>query len=58
MPRRNIYKRTDGKWAWQLIADNGYIIATDGGQGYNNEVDCRSISDRVINGGYGNATSN
>ena len=55
MPERQIYKRTDGKWAWRLLADNGYVIATDGGQGYNNESDCRAISDRVINGGYSSA---
>ena len=34
MAERLIYKRTDGKWAWRLTADNGQIIATDAGQGY------------------------
>jgi uncharacterized protein YegP (UPF0339 family) len=30
------YRRTDGRWAWRLLADNGQPIATDGGQGYEN----------------------
>jgi uncharacterized protein YegP (UPF0339 family) len=49
---RILYKRSDGKWAWRLEADNGRIIATDGGQGYNNESDCRSMADRIIGGEY------
>ena len=35
------FTRTDGKWAWRLIASNGQdIVATDGGQGYENRDDC------------------
>jgi hypothetical protein len=26
--------RSDGKFAWRIVADNGQIVATDGGQGY------------------------
>jgi uncharacterized protein YegP (UPF0339 family) len=52
MAERLVYKRSDGKWAWRLKADNGAIIATDGGQGYNNEGDCRTMADRVIGGYY------
>jgi uncharacterized protein YegP (UPF0339 family) len=55
MSERVLYTRTDGKWAWRLVADNGRIIATDGGQGYNNEDDARTMADRVIGGYYKNA---
>jgi uncharacterized protein YegP (UPF0339 family) len=56
MSERNVYKRADGKWAWRLKADNGAIIATDGGQGYNNESDARSMADRIIAGEFKSAT--
>lgn len=51
---RLLYTRTDGKWAWHLKV-NGRIIATDGGQGYENEADTRKIADRVIGGTYADA---
>jgi uncharacterized protein YegP (UPF0339 family) len=35
-----IYRRADGKYAWRLKAGNGEIIATDGGQGFENHEDC------------------
>lgn len=51
------YKRTDGKWAWRLTADNGSVVAVDGGQGYNNYSDCQAMADKVvISGGYSDAT--
>jgi uncharacterized protein YegP (UPF0339 family) len=46
-----LYKRADGKWAWQLLA-YGDIIATDGGQGYESLADARAMSERVIAGYY------
>jgi uncharacterized protein YegP (UPF0339 family) len=55
MAERVLYARADGKWAWRLKADNGQIIATDGGQGYNNEADARSMADRVISGEFKDA---
>ncbi len=55
MAERNIYKRADGRWAWRLKADNGQIIATDGGQGYNSEDDCRTMANRVVEGYYSDA---
>jgi uncharacterized protein YegP (UPF0339 family) len=55
MAERVLFKRADGKWAWRLIADNSEIIATDGGQGYENEDDCRSMADRIISGEFKNA---
>jgi uncharacterized protein YegP (UPF0339 family) len=50
-----LYTRSDGKWAWRLVADNGKVIATDGGQGYENESDCRDIADRVVGGAFKDA---
>ena len=50
MARRTLFTRDDGKWAWRLKADNGQIIATDGGQGYENEEDARNMADKIISG--------
>jgi uncharacterized protein YegP (UPF0339 family) len=50
------FKRSDGKWAWQLTADNGKVVAVDGAQGYENYSDCQAMADKVvINGGFKNA---
>jgi len=37
------YQRTDMKWAWRMFARNGQIIATDGGQGYENRHDATQM---------------
>jgi uncharacterized protein YegP (UPF0339 family) len=50
-----VYQRADCKWAWRLRADNNEIIATDGGQGYENEADARDMADRIISGEFKNA---
>jgi uncharacterized protein YegP (UPF0339 family) len=55
MAERNLYVRSDGKWAWRLKADNGEIIATDGGQGYENEDDARAMADSIIRGDFADA---
>lgn len=55
MAIRLLFKRSDGKWAWNLKADNGEIIATDGGQGYDNEADARNMADRIIGGEFADA---
>jgi uncharacterized protein YegP (UPF0339 family) len=55
MSKRILYTREDGKWAWRLVADNGKIIATDGGQGYEEEDDARNMADRIIGGEFKNA---
>ena len=54
MAERVLYKRQDGKWAWQLLI-NGRVVATDGGQGYSNESDARSMADRIIAGEFHDA---
>lgn len=55
MAKRLVYQRKDCKWAWQLTADNGKIIATDGSQGYEKEADARAMADRVIGGEFAKA---
>lgn len=55
MAKRVVIERTDGKWGWRLEADNGRIIATDGGQGYENEADARDMADRIISGEFRHA---
>ncbi len=55
MAKRVVYQRTDKKWSWRLRADNGTIIATDGGQGYENKDDAKSIADRIIGGEFKDA---
>ena len=52
MAELNVYKRSDGKWAWRLRADNGEIIAVDGGQGYENMSDARDMSDEIVRGDF------
>ena len=52
--KRLVYKRKDDKWAWNLTV-NGEVVATDGGQGYENESDARSMADRIINGEFSDA---
>ena len=51
---RLLYKRVDGKWAWNLTV-SGNIVATDGSQGYENEDDAREMSNRIINGEFSDA---
>jgi uncharacterized protein YegP (UPF0339 family) len=48
MAKLLVFQRDDDKWAWHLEADNGQIIATDGGQGYEHEADCQRIADSVV----------
>jgi uncharacterized protein YegP (UPF0339 family) len=50
-----VYRRKDGKWAWKLIAENGQIIATDGGQGYEHRQDAFEMASTIIEGGYRDA---
>jgi hypothetical protein len=52
---RLLFERDDGKWGWHLTADDNRIIATDGNQGYDNEVDARDMADRVISGEFKDA---
>jgi len=42
--RTEVYKRADDRWAWRVVAENGNIIATDGGQAYENRADCEGMA--------------
>ena len=42
-----VYRREDAKFAWRLVADNGDIVATDGGQGYENMSDCVEMARKL-----------
>lgn len=52
MATRVVVERKDGKWGWELKADNGKIIATDGSQGYEKESAAREMADRIIGGEF------
>ena len=54
MVERVVYRRVDGKWAWQLIAF-GDVIALDGGQGFASEEEAAAAAESVIRGDYRNA---
>lgn len=54
MAKRLVYKRADGRWAWNLTV-NGRVVATDGNQGYENESDARQMADRIIGGEFADA---
>ena len=47
-----LYRRTDGKWAFRIKASNGEIVATDGGQGYDSKSDARGTLERVMRGEF------
>jgi uncharacterized protein YegP (UPF0339 family) len=51
-----VYERPDRRWAWRLKADNGQIVATNGGEGYPDESSCQFMAEQiVINGGFRDA---
>lgn len=42
------FQRVDRRWDWhRLDAFNGQIIATSGGQGYEDEGECKRMARRV-----------
>ncbi len=47
-----VYKRSDGKWAFRIKAANGQVVATDGSQGYNSKVDARATLTKILAGDY------
>ncbi len=55
MAKLEIYRRADRKWAWRLKADNGFIVATDGGQGYEDKSTCKQYGVAVTTGAYRDA---
>lgn len=55
MAKRILYTRNDGRWAWRLEAEDGRIIAADGGLGYDNESDARDMAEKIIGGHFKDA---
>ncbi len=47
-----VYKRSDGKWAFRVKASNGQVVATDGSQGYEAKADARSTLQKLMAGDY------
>ncbi len=47
-----IYKRKDGNWAFRVKASNGQVVATDGGQGYNDKSSATSTLTKLMAGEY------
>jgi len=47
-----LYKRTDGKWAFRVKASNGEAVATDGGQGYSAKASARSTLEKLLRCDY------
>ena len=47
-PCIEVYRREDKRWAWRLRAANKKIIATDGGQGYENKQDAVDMADKIV----------
>ncbi len=48
MSSLHCFRRSDSKWAWRLTADNGQVVAVDGGQGYDNYLDCQTMADKIV----------
>lgn len=46
-----VYQRSDGKWAWRVVAANGQITATDGGQGFSRRIDAQRGLDHQVGSG-------
>ena len=47
-----VFKRTDGRWAWRIrSANNGQIIATDGSQGFENREDAAQMMLEILGDG-------
>lgn len=46
--RRTVFLRKDGLWDWHIVAPNGEIIATSGGQGFTERNDAAEAMDRAV----------
>ncbi len=42
------YLRSDGLWDWRLIAQNGQIVSTSGGQGFTERNDAWEAVERIL----------
>jgi len=47
-----LYKRSDSKWAFRVMADNNVIVVVDGSQGYSNKADAKETLQKLMKGDY------
>ena len=48
-----LFKGSDGKWAFRVKASNGRVVATDGGPpGYKSKSEARSVLSKLLKGDY------
>lgn len=50
--RYQVWKRGDDKWVYRVVASNGQIVSTDGGQGYENKDDAATILQKLFGAVY------
>jgi uncharacterized protein YegP (UPF0339 family) len=49
--RGEIFRGSDGRWAFRVKASNGKVVATDGGPpGYESKTQARRILGRLLRG--------
>lgn len=46
--RIEVFERVDGKYGFRAIGRNNEIVATDGGQGYENDHDAANTAGGVV----------
>lgn len=56
MASRIVYERKDGSWGWKLRSDEGEFVATNGNFHYKTEKEARTIADRILSGGFKDAS--
>ncbi|MFL6098574.1 MAG: YegP family protein [Actinomycetales bacterium] len=47
-----VYKRSDGLYAFRIKSANGQIVATDGNQGYSTRASAETIASNITKGEY------
>lgn len=46
--KAEVYQRSDGRYDWRMKAENNEIVATSGGQGYNERNDAAEALVRLV----------
>lgn len=44
------YERSDGQWAWRVVAANGEVVGNDGGQGFRDDSDAHRAFEAFLQG--------
>ena len=47
-----VYERAGGDYAFRVMASNGQVVATDGGQGYSAKANAESTASNLTSGAY------